>query len=83
MPQEQLGFLQQEDYTCRDGSGQQVRMAGWCLNASCGCLHRVCLHSYGKLCWLLLLLLLPNVVEYMRPCLLDVLEDYSCRDGSG
>jgi hypothetical protein len=26
--QEQLGFLQQQDYTCRDASGQQVRLAG-------------------------------------------------------
>jgi hypothetical protein len=36
--QEQLAFLQQEDYTCSDGSGQQVRpvachMLSWLVDA--------------------------------------------------
>jgi hypothetical protein len=48
--QEQLGFLQQEDYTCRDGSGQQVwvvygRVAGLSVVFCVG------LRGFSKLCW--------------------------------
>jgi hypothetical protein len=48
--QEQLGFLQQEDYTCRDGSGQQVWLVYgrviWLSVVFC-----VGLRGFSKLCW--------------------------------